>query len=134
MLGMPSAPIGVALADETRMIEPTQCILWRQPKLAEPLKDRFEVVETCVEEDHWWRYVLKCRECGQLYFFEFYEQIDWEDGDDPQYTTFVPVVGQEEIERLKARAPFELLQFSPRLQKDFPKDAKRPTFGWVGRQ
>jgi hypothetical protein len=43
------------------------------------------------------------------------------------------VGGQEEIERLKACSPFELLQFSPRLQKDFPKDAKRPKFGWVGR-
>jgi hypothetical protein len=68
----------VALADETRMMEPTQCM--GQPELAEPLKDRFEVVETCVEEDHWWRYVLKGCECGQLYFFEFYELVDWEGG------------------------------------------------------
>ena len=73
--------------------------------------------------------MLECRECGQLYFFEFYERIDWDSGDDPQYATF----GQEEIERLKACSPFELLQFSPRLQKYFSKDAKRPTFGWVGR-
>jgi hypothetical protein len=115
------------------MTEPTQCVLWLEPELAEPLKDRFSLVETYVDEAHWWRHLLECRECGQLYFFEFYERIDWEGGDDPQYTTFVPVDGQEEIERLKACSPFELLQFSPRLQKDFPKDAKRPTFAWVGR-
>ena len=101
----------VAPADETRMIEPTQCILWRQPELAEPLKDRFEVVETYVDEDHWWRYLLKCRECRQLYFFAFYEQVDWEGGDDPQYTTYVPVGGQQEIDRLKSCSPFELCNF-----------------------
>ena len=115
------------------MTEPTQCALWLKPELAEPLKDRFSLVETYVEEAHWWRYLLECRVCGQLYFFEFYEQIDWEGGDDPQYTTFVPVDGPEEIEQLKACAPFELLQFAPRLQKDFPKGATRSTFGWVGR-
>ncbi len=115
------------------MTEPTQCVLWFEPELAEPLKDRFNLIETYVDEAHWWRHLLECRECGQLYFFEFYERIDWEGGADPQYTTFVPVEGQEEIERLKACSPFELLQFSPRLQKDFPKDAKRPKFGWVGR-
>ena len=62
------------------MTEPTQCALWLKPELAEPLKDRFNLVETYVEEAHWWRYLLECRECGQLYFFEFYEQIDWEGG------------------------------------------------------
>ena len=100
------------------MTEPTQCVLWLEPELAEPLKNRFNLVETHVDEAHWWRHLLECRECGQLYFFEFYERIDWDSGDDPQYATF----GQEEIERLK-----------PRLQKYFSKDAKRPTFGWVGR-
>ena len=76
--------------------------------------------------------LLECRECGQLYFFEFYERIDWEGGDDPQYTTFVPVDGQEEIERLKACSPFELLQFSPAAE-GFPKGRQAAEFGWVGR-
>ena len=115
------------------MTEPTQCILWRQPELAEPLKDRFEVVETCVEEQHWWRYVLRCRECGQLYLFDFYEMVDWEDGDDPQYTTYVPIDGPREIDLLETCSPLELLKFSPRLEKDFPKDAERTTFRWIGR-
>ena len=62
------------------MTEPTQCVLWLEPELAEPLKDRFNLVETYVDEAHWWRHLLECRECGQLYFFEFYELVDWEGG------------------------------------------------------
>ena len=53
------------------MTEPTQCVLWLEPELAEPLKNRFNLVETHVDEAHWWRHLLECRECGQLYFFEF---------------------------------------------------------------
>src|SRR5262249_3412112 len=72
-------------------------------------------------------------ECGQLYFYEFYETIDWEHGEDPQYSTYVPVETAAEIEALKATDHFDLRQFSPRLQHDFPKDAKVPTVYWVRR-
>ncbi len=34
------------------------------------------------DESHFQRYLLKCRECGQLYFFEFLEEIDWSHGKD----------------------------------------------------
>jgi len=114
------------------MKEPTQCILWTRPELVEgSTAEHFELVETFADESHWWRYLLKCRECGQLYFFEFYEQIDWEDGEDPQYSTYIPVETDAQIEALKKTSPFELLQFSPRLQRDYPKGAKAPTVRWV---
>jgi hypothetical protein len=114
------------------MKEPTQCAFWTKPELVlGAAKDRFERLETVVDESHWWRYLLKCRECGQLYFYEFYETIDWEDGEDPQYSTYIPVETAAEIETLKTTSPFSLLQFSPRLQRDFPKGAKAPTVRWV---
>ena len=114
------------------MKAPTQCVLWKKPKLAQrPKEEGFELVEFYVDESHWRRYLLKCRECGQLYFYEFYETIDWEDGDDPQYWTYIPVEMDAEIETLKKTSPFELLQFSPRLRSDFPKGAKAPTVYWV---
>jgi hypothetical protein len=114
------------------MKEPTQCVLWTKPELIEGAKaERFERLETFVDESHWWRYLLKCRECGQLYFFEFHETIDWEDGDDPQYSTYIPVENHAEIEALKQTGPSGLLQFSPRLQRDFPKGAKAPAVHWV---
>ena len=114
------------------MKEPTQCELWAKPELVlKPTKERFELVETFADESHFWRYLLRCRECGQQYFFEFYEQIDWEGGDDPQYSTYVPVETDAEITLLKATAPFGLLDFVPRLHKDFPKGAKEPAARWV---
>jgi hypothetical protein len=114
------------------MREPTQCVLWSKPELAnEPKKGRFELLETFVEESHHWRTLLKCCECGQRYFFEFHEEIDWEDGDDPQYSTYIPVETDAEIEALKEASLIGLLRFFPRLQKDHPKGAKAPSVRWI---
>jgi len=53
------------------MKEPIGCVLWHDPARvgAGPLKGQFELVETFEEQSHWWRYLLKCCECGQLFFF-----------------------------------------------------------------
>jgi hypothetical protein len=96
-----------------------------------PIKTRFELIETFVKESHHWRYLLKCRECGQRYFYEFYEEIDWEGGNDPQYVTYIPVDSDSDVETLKQTPAFELRQFGPRLESDWPKDAKLPTLRWV---
>jgi hypothetical protein len=112
--------------------EPRGCILWRQPDaMRQPLKERFELLETFVDESHHWRYLLRCRECGHLYFYEFYEEIDWEGGNDPQFVTLVPVETDAEIAALKATTPFGLLAFAPRLQQDWPRDAKSSTVRWI---
>ena len=70
---------------------------------------------------------LQCRECGQLYFHEWYEWVDWEHGNDKQYTTLIPVQTPEQIAALKASNIFMLLRFFPRLQWD------RGTPQWVGK-
>ena len=104
----------------------------KRPKLAQGSKnERFELVELYVDESHRRRYLLKCRECGQLYFYEFYEIIDWDDGEGPQYSTYIPIETAAEIEALRATDHFDLRQFSPRLQDDFPKGANVPTVYWV---
>jgi hypothetical protein len=97
------------------------------------IAERFELLETFADESHFWRYLLKCRECGQRYFFEFYEEIDWEGGHDPQYSTYIPVETEAEIEALKATSIFGLLDYFPRLQCDRPKDAKESTLRWMKR-
>ena len=98
-----------------------------------PTKEHFKRLKTFTDESHLFRYLLKCRKCGQLFFYEFYEVIDWENGNDPQYTTYIPVETEDEIEALKKSSIFELLLFEPRLQNDFPKEAKNPTVRWIGR-
>jgi hypothetical protein len=118
----------------TIMKAPTQCALWARPELINELKDRinhFELLETFVDESHLDRDLLKCKECGQLYFFEFYEEIDWEDGDDPQYWTYIPVETGAEIETLKKASRLKLLECLPQLRRDWPKGAKSPKTYWA---
>ena len=116
-----------------RFPEPQQCIYWDNPELVHGMmKDRFELIDTYADDSHLRRYLLKCRECGQLYFFEFYEWIDWENGNDPQYSKYIPVTTMADVEMLKNVSPFDLLQFSPSLNIDFPNNAKAPTIYWAG--
>jgi len=93
------------LLEARRLRPPVQCTLWSNPELIGAAKDRFEAVETFVDESHLHRSLLKCRECGQLYFSEFYEMVDWDDGDDAQYTAYVPVETPAEIDATSRRAP-----------------------------
>lgn len=117
----------------TTMI-PVQCHLWQKEQVTSEdiqLSSHFELRDTFEEDSHLVRRLLRCKDCGQLYFYEFYEWIDWVAGNDPQYSTFLPVESEEEARKLAKKAPSELLQFYPRLQKDWPADAERPTIRWV---
>lgn len=86
-----------------------------------PLNVNFDVLKTYVDESHLWRYLLKCKKCGRLLFYEFKEEIDWENGDDPQYTTFIPVKSEDEGEILQRKSSLELLGITPRIQQDSGK-------------
>jgi hypothetical protein len=77
--------------------------------------------------------LLKCRECGQLYFFEFYEWVDWENGNDPQYSKYIPVPTVDDAQMLRKATQAELLLFSPSLNIDFPRDADAPKIYWAGK-
>jgi hypothetical protein len=113
---------------------PTQCVLWQQPGLIVSAgREFFEVVEVFEDSSHSVRSLLKCRECGQLYFAEFYESVDWDEGDDSQYSTYVPVQTQDETDALKKGAIFDIFYFTPRLQWDCPKGAKVATTRWIGK-
>ena len=103
-----------SLSPRWNLRKPIQCVFWEKPELI-CVGRPFEAVEDLIDESHLTRSILKCRECGQLYFYEFYEIVDWEDGDDKQYSTYFPVDTREQIEALNASSVFEIHQFSPRL-------------------
>ena len=111
---------------------PTQCAFWKNP---EQLRGNgvalLERVEVFVDESHFMRRLHKCRECGQLYFYEFTEEIDHAHGEDPQYRKYIPVENAEQIETLRASSASELLRYFPRLQSDWSKDVERPVIRWV---
>jgi len=106
---------------------PTRCMLWEHPsRAAAKFADIFDEIECYENSSHLTRSLYKCKECGQLYFHEWYEWVDWEDGNDKMYTTLIPVQTQSEIDALKAADSFRLMLFFPRLQLDgVPK--------WIGK-
>jgi hypothetical protein len=100
---------------------------------AAPMKEGFELIDTYADESHLRRYLLKCRECGQLYFFEFYEWVDWEHGNDPQYSKYIPLPTASDAQMLRKASQAEPLLFSPSLNIDFPKNADALTIYWAGK-
>lgn len=84
----------------------------------------FQKIKLYVQESHLFRYVLKCDECGQLYFYEFKEEIDWDEGNDTQYNTYIPVATLEDADTLSEMDSFKLLTIFPRLQYDTGKGTK----------
>lgn len=92
------------------------------------LKEKFELVETYRKEDQSWQYLLRCRECDQLYFMDFREETDWSNGNDPQFTVYVPVSSPEEGSRVQQGGAGH---YVPRLHIDFPSEAEYPSVYWV---
>lgn len=109
------------------------CTLRTDPGIvgSRPLKAQFEMVETIVKTDHWWRYLLRCRCCGTLYLFTFYETIDWASGRDPQTSTWIPVASEEDAVPLRDAPMDDLSGFVPRLVKDWPSGLDAPEIKWV---
>src|SRR3989344_3498364 len=91
----------------------------------------FDAGETYVEDSHFSHRLVPCTDCSQLYLKEFYETIDWADGDDPQRVTLMPVVNAEAGKRLHDAFPNGLGAAVPRLAFGSPKGGPR-TAGWVG--
>lgn len=118
--------------DRIRLEAPERCVLWREPALIDrPLKETFEHVRQLHDSSHWWRDLLRCWECGQLYLQEFYEEIDWDGGHDAQYVTFVPVADEAEVRTVDGMAMGFAFLATPSLRKDWPSgpDAVK-TIGW----
>jgi hypothetical protein len=48
-----------------------------------------------IDESHFHVMVLRCAGCEQRFVSVFTETIDWEDGEDPQHWTLLPVTREE---------------------------------------
>lgn len=109
-----------------QMKKPIQCHLWKKKNIT--LKDLdFNQVKKFEDSSHFARSVLSCKQCGQLYFYEFLEFVDFDGGDDKMYAVHIPIDPQD-IEKLQAKSSFELLRYIPRLLWDY--DSK---IYWIGR-
>jgi len=106
---------------------PRECHLWTKPGItAGDIQTALVQVSLYEDDSHLIRTLLKCRLCGQLYFHEFYEIVDWEQGNDAQYSSWIPIDDPQSAYDLNMLAPLELLRFGG-LRIDFPTTADQPT-------
>ena len=111
------------------MKKPTQCVLWNKTGLA-PTDLNLELLEVFLREPKKERDLFKCRECGQLYFHEWYEHIDF-NHDAFMYETYIPIESKEEVQTvLDAKTSADLAQFVPQLHGSFTNEAGG-TLRWV---
>lgn len=96
------------------------------------LANDFVRVRHYVDDSHFQRSLLQCKDCGQLYFYEFYELVDWKKGNDPQYRTLIPVASEGEADKIKSLGSVQLLDITPRLQIDWPSHSPAPVVQWIG--
>lgn len=108
-----------------------RCLYWREPEKIREGSRRFEKMATYVDDDHWFRRLLKCDECGQLYFYEFYECVDYDKSNDPQHRKWIPVASEDEALALLKNSSAELNAHSPCLRSDWPADKEEPDVFWV---
>ena len=114
---------------------PKNCHMWKQeePDLELEIIKRYPEDSYPTHADDSARSLKKCSDCGQLYFYEMVEHIDWDDGNDPIYRTFIPVSSEKVADELALLSDLDILYSSPRIQKDWEKNGKRKLY-WVKRK
>lgn len=112
---------------------PVQCHLWSKDRFVNEDLDCLAFVREYFDAPHLSRLLSRCEVCGQLYFGEFYEVVDWYHGDDKQYVTLIPVESESEADEISELTPFELLVIQPSIRYD-SHDSKGRGIHWSGRQ
>ena len=111
------------------MKKPLQCALWRKERV-ELEELNLESLEVFTREPHLKRDLFRCRECGQLYFHEWYEHHNFKH-DAYMYDTFIPVEDQEDIDALlQAKNSAELMNFLPQLHGSYTNNGN-DTLRWI---
>jgi len=81
-----------------------------------------------VDQSHFMVSILRCQKCKQSFVSIFTETIDWDDSEDPQYRTVMPVTKAEvsQLSKLSVATTIDdaldaLAPERPSLRRDFPK-------------
>jgi hypothetical protein len=92
-------------------------------------------VAELIDESHFHVMILACPFCAQRFVSIFTESIDWQDGDDPQYWTLLPITATEAADLLRRQNSLTETQLNAlgrgrrSLQRDYPK-ATEPSIYW----
>lgn len=107
---------------------PKNCHLWQKQNITDDDID-LDIVKKYWDHSHSWRFLGKCKKCGQLYIDDSVEFVNWNGGDDEIFTVIVPVSEAELAEHnFNDIPPKELFNFTPVLFCD-PKNRIR----WIGK-
>lgn len=112
---------------------PEKCHLWTKDWIKSDDFYQLVLVERYLDDDHHKRQLMRCPDCGQHYYKEFFETIDWVNGNDPQYRTYVPIVPTTEtIDLLNSLDSTKLNTLVPILVDLWPAEGDR-IIKWVGK-
>ncbi len=99
---------------------PTQCHLWQKERIAEFPSELEAIDEGFYREypnatgaDHNERTLMKCKECGQLYLYEFLEWINEADGNDKMYSNYY-LISPNEVDASFTKGTYDLIKEYPR--------------------
>ncbi len=102
------------------------CCIWNASKIDKhDLTRSLIAIEVIDHESHFTRKILKCKECGQLFLYQFNEEVDWINGNDEQFYKWIPVKNIEEARELCEKSILQLLSL-PSIRIDFSKNMKGP--------
>jgi len=107
-----------------------KCHLWFERLTKEMLFTSFETVKSYRDNYHNTRELKKCKVCGLLYFYEFIEIVDFGDGNDNEYYSFIPVNSIEDADRLNDLSELELTSYLG-IHMNFPPYNSAPF--WLNR-
>ena len=98
-------------------------------------RDGLTRLKELIDESHFIAAILVCPRCAQRYVSIFTEMIDWEDGNDPQYWTLMPITGPEAEGLIQQETSLNEMRLNAlgrgrrSLQRDHPK-AGPPQVFW----
>ncbi|MDX2092804.1 MAG: hypothetical protein SFX73_33365 [Kofleriaceae bacterium] len=93
-----------------------------------------EIDERLSDDSHFGVTIRHCTRCGQTFLFVFTEFVDWQGGEDDQYTDVVPISGAEAAEALQRPSDLQFLGSlgtgRRRLATAWPRGAKEKSIAW----
>lgn len=110
-----------------RLALESQCHLWKKiPDSTKEIVSNLKLIQVYQKEVHLEHFLMQCSHCGQLYFHEFYEVIDWKEGKDGQYQLWIPVEDEESARELASFSPLKLAGY-PSIRVDLVLGTIVPT-------
>lgn len=104
--------------------KPEKCHLWTSDLTKELLYNSFDTIKIYEDSSHLTRTLKKCKKCGQLYFYEFYEIMNF-DRDDDQYISYIPVDCEKTADKLNELSQMELTSYL-QISLNFPPYNSKP--------